>query len=65
MVGAADHGEVREVGGAAVDPVPEMVGVAPGQGPVAVGEDAAAVADGRAERWAGWMTRVLRPTSRG
>jgi hypothetical protein len=47
VMGPAQQGEVGEVGGAAVDPVAQVVGVAPGQGPVTVGEDTAAVADGQ------------------
>jgi hypothetical protein len=47
MMGPAQQGQVRQVGGAAVDPVPQMMGVAPGKRPVAVGEDAAAVAHGQ------------------
>ena len=45
MVGAADQGQVGQVGGAAIDPVPQMMGLAPGQGAGTVGEDTAAVAD--------------------
>ena len=45
MVGPAEQGQVGQVGGAAMQPVAQVVGVAPGQGPLAVGEDTAAVAD--------------------
>ena len=45
MMGSAEQGQVGEVGGAAVQPVPEMVGFAPGRGPVAAGDRTAAVAD--------------------
>ena len=47
MMGTAQQGEIPEVGRAAVDPVPQMMTLAPGQRPVAVWEDAAAVADGQ------------------
>ena len=45
MVGPAHQGQVLEVGGAAMEPVDQMVGLAPGRGPVAAGHRAAAVAD--------------------
>ena len=44
VVSAADEGEVVEVGGAALGPVPQVVGVAPGCGGGAAGDDAGAVA---------------------
>ena len=47
VVGSAEQGQIGEVGGAAVEPVAQVVGVAPGQGSGAVGEDTAAVADGQ------------------
>ena len=47
VVGSAQQGEVGQVGGAAMEPVAEVVGFAPGQGPLAVGEDTAAVAHGQ------------------
>ena len=47
VVGSAEQGEVVEVGGAAMEPVAEVVGFAPAQGSLAVGEDTAAVADGQ------------------
>src|SRR5829696_7174975 len=47
MMGSADQGQVGQVGGAAVQPVPDMVGFAPGQRPMTAREDAAAVADGQ------------------
>src|SRR5215207_2749731 len=65
VVGPAQQGQIRQVGGAAVEPVPQMVGVAPGQGPFTVGEDTAPSRTARAARWAGWTTRVVRPTSSG
>jgi hypothetical protein len=34
VVGPAHQGQVREVGGVAVQPVAEMMGLAPAQGPV-------------------------------
>ena len=45
MVGSAQQGQVGQVGGAAVEPVAQMVGLAPGRGPVAAGHRTAAVAD--------------------
>ena len=47
MMGSAQQGQIGQVGGAAMQPMPQMVGVAPGQGPLAVGEDTAAVPDGQ------------------
>ena len=47
VVGSAQQGQVGQVGGAAMDPVAQVVGLAPGQGAGTVGEDAAAVADGQ------------------
>ena len=44
MVAATEQGEVVEVGGSAAGPVVQVVGVGPRGGPVAAGEDAAAVA---------------------
>ena len=46
-MGPAEQREVREVGGAAVDPVPQMMGVTPGQRPLTAREDTAAVPDGQ------------------
>src|SRR5829696_9311922 len=65
VVGPAHQGQIGQVGGAAMEPVPQMVGVAPGQGPFTVGEDTAPSRTARAARWAGWTTRVVRPTSSG
>jgi hypothetical protein len=47
VVGPAQQGQVGQVGGATVQPVPEVVALAPGQGSLAVGEATAAVADGQ------------------
>ena len=47
VMGSAQQGQVGQVGGAAMEPVAHVVGFAPGQGPLAVGEDTAAVADGQ------------------
>jgi hypothetical protein len=47
VVGPAEEGQVVQVGGAAIQPVPQMMGFAPGKGPVAAGEHPAAVADGQ------------------
>jgi hypothetical protein len=46
VMGPAQQGQVGEVGGAAVQPVAQMVGFAPGQGTGTTREDAAAVAHG-------------------
>jgi hypothetical protein len=53
MMGPAQQDQIRQVGGAPVQPVPHMMALAPGQGPVTVREDAAAVADGQGEALAG------------
>jgi hypothetical protein len=53
MMGPAQQDQVVQVGGAVIHPVPQMMGFAPGQGPVAGGEDAAAVADGQGDALAG------------
>src|SRR5829696_4208614 len=53
VVGPAQQGQVGQVGGAAMEPVPQMVGVAPGQGPFTVGEDTAPVPHGQGGALAG------------
>src|SRR5829696_2724815 len=53
VVGPAHQGQIRQVGGAAMEPVPQMVGVAPGQGPFTVGEDTAPVPHGQGGALAG------------
>src|SRR5215207_2197644 len=53
VVGPAQQGQIGQVGGAAMEPVPQVVGVAPGQGPFTVGEDTAPSRTARAARWAG------------
>jgi hypothetical protein len=45
VVGPAQQGQVGKVGGAAVQPVAQVVGFAPGQGSIAAGEHTAAVAN--------------------
>ena len=47
MMGPAQQDQVGQVGGAAVQPVQEMMGFAPGQGAAAAREDTAAVTDGQ------------------
>jgi hypothetical protein len=47
MMGPTQEGGVVQVGGAAIQPVPDVMALAPGQGPAAAGDDAAAVADGQ------------------
>jgi hypothetical protein len=45
VMGPAEQGQVREIRGAAVGPVPQMMGVAPGQGPITTREDTSPVPD--------------------
>src|SRR5215211_4376741 len=47
MMGPAHQGQVVQVGRAAIQPVDQMMGLAPGQGAVTVGEDTAAVTHGQ------------------
>jgi hypothetical protein len=47
MLGPAHQDQVGRVGRAAIQPVPQMVDFAPGQGALTVGEDTAAVAHGQ------------------
>jgi hypothetical protein len=47
MMGPAQQGQVGQVGRAAMEPVAQVMGFAPGQGPLAVGEDTAAVTHGQ------------------
>jgi hypothetical protein len=47
VVGPAQQGQVGQVGGAAVPPVAQLMGLIPGQGPGAAGEPTAAVAHGQ------------------
>ena len=53
MMGPAQQGQVVQVGRAAVQPVPQVMGFAPGQGPVTVGEHAAAVPHGQSRALGG------------
>jgi hypothetical protein len=53
MMGPAQQDQVVQVGGAAMQPVPQMMGLTPGQGPVAGGEDTAAVTHGQGDPLAG------------
>ena len=62
MMGSAQQGQVGQVGGAAMEPVAEMVGFAPGRGSVAAGHHTAAVADDQGgalggRRRPGWSGR--------
>ena len=43
MMGSADQGQIVQVGRAAMEPVDQMVGLAPGRGPLAAGHRTAAV----------------------
>ena len=45
VMGSAHQGQVGQVGGAAMQPVAQMVGLAPGRGPVAAGHRTTTVAD--------------------
>jgi hypothetical protein len=65
VMSPAQQGQIRQIGGATIQPVPEMVALAPGQGPVTVGEDPAAVADREGAALGGVTTRLARPRSRG
>ena len=47
MVGPAQQDQVVQIGGAAIQPVDQMVGLAPGKGALAAREDTAAVAYGQ------------------
>src|SRR5215213_135041 len=47
MMGPADQGQVVQVGGATIQPMPHMMTLTPGQGTGTAGEDTAAVADGQ------------------
>jgi hypothetical protein len=47
VVSSAEQGQVGQVGGAAMEPVAQMMGLTPGQGTGAVGEDTAAVTHGQ------------------
>jgi hypothetical protein len=64
VVGSAQQGEVVQVGGAAMDPVVQVVGIV-GQRWWCGGEDAAAVPDGQGGALGGVVTRVVRPSSSG
>ena len=65
MVGPAHQGQVGQVGGAAMEPVAQMVGLAPGRGSVAAGKAQPPSRTARAARWAAVTTRLVRPTSSG
>ena len=47
VVASAEEGEIRQVGGAAVDPMVEMMGVAPGQRPITAREHTTPVTHGQ------------------
>ena len=47
MMGPAHHGQIGQVGRATIHPVVEMMGVAPGQGPIAAREDTTPVPHGQ------------------
>jgi hypothetical protein len=52
-MGPAQQGQIRQIRGAAMEPVAQMMGLTPGGGPVAVGEGAAAVTDGQGDALGG------------
>ena len=45
MMSPAQQGQVGQVGGAAVQPMPQMMAIAPGQRPLAAREHTATIAD--------------------
>jgi hypothetical protein len=47
MMSPTHQGQILKVGGAAIGPVDQMMALTPGQGPLAVGDHTAAVADGQ------------------
>jgi hypothetical protein len=47
MMGPADQGQVVQVGGATLQPMPDVMGFTPGQRPATAGEDTTTVADGQ------------------
>jgi hypothetical protein len=47
MMRPAQQGQIGQVGRATIGPVPQMMGVAPGQRPITAWEDTAPVADGQ------------------
>jgi hypothetical protein len=47
VMGPTDHGQVPQVVRAAIDPVPQMMGVTPGQGPITAREDTAPIPHGQ------------------
>jgi hypothetical protein len=49
MMGPAQQRQIAKVGGAAMEPMPHMMGLTPAQGPITVGEDTAVVADGQGD----------------
>jgi hypothetical protein len=53
VMGPAQEYQVGQVGGAAIQPVPQVVSLTPGQGPVTARDDTAAVADGQGGSLAG------------
>ena len=58
MMGPAHQGQVLKVGRAAVEPVAQMVGLAPGRGSVAAGHAQPPSRTTRAARWAAETTRL-------
>ena len=65
VVGPAHQGQIRQVGGAAMEPVAQVVGLASGQGRWQPGNTQPPSRTARAAGWAAWTTRRLRPTSSG
>ena len=60
MVSPAQQDQIRQVGGAAVQPVPQVMTLTPGQRPVTLRKHTAAVAHGQGGPLVGVMTRVVR-----
>ena len=65
MMGPTHQGQVGQVGRAAMQPVPQMMGLTPAQRPITAGDAQPPSRTARAARWAAVTTRVVRPTSRG
>ena len=65
VVAAAEQDQVVEVGAALLEPVLDVVGVAPGGGSVAPGNRQHRSRTASALRWAGVTVRTARPASSG
>jgi hypothetical protein len=65
VVSPAHQGQVGKVGGAAVQPMSEVVALAPARGSLAAGEHTATVAHDQGGALGGLHDRLVRPTSNG